>query len=934
MAKRVAVFIAFLLLLATISPAQAQEIVAQEIVAQEIVSASDVDQYLHDYIDQVETKRIPFIVDLEGKNWFEQNTSAKLKQIGHFPIWGVNPRRSNAELAVEQIDDNSIFINNRYAIPKLPQSDVDESLLEANPVEITGADILHDEGYKGAGKSVAILDTGIQASHDYFKDDQGNTRIVAQACFVQSADESEWAKCKEDGDAYPDTDFSENAADISHMSTYYQEHMDHGTHVAGLAAGRENLNAPGGIAPEADIVAVRVFGSQGADDFDILSALAWVADNAATYNIAAVNLSLGSGLYSPGDCYSDLDIYLDYYYRVFFQYLIDLGVAPIVASGNDGSQNRIGSPACVEPAIAIGSSNAYDIDLSSYESISYYTNISTQLELLAPGNNVMSSLPGSTYGLMSGTSMASPVAAGVFTLLQSISEKPVDDWLTILKDTGTPLDGDYVNNIPRINVDWAACSVLNCLVPPTNIDFTTSLVEDTAISWDPSTYGESATNFDISYGSTSFSVESNITSTDLVVTDLREVVKIRSRNGAEVSDWAEIQPFHTSTLTSFKLKTGVARQKVDVQLAGDFCTSNDSPYIAYKYESPTSNLRKIWIDGANGITSYSETQYTPQNGESLNNDNKTKQILITNPVSVIDALSKAYVVSEPKIGNGYSLSGLYAEIDGAEYSPSAPSGLIATGGPSRAVLNWDDDSSGNWKVLVDGEVVDEVASSNAVVSLSPGNHDVSVCAIKVSGANTYTSIKATASVTALPGQYQEIQDVVAPALNVGGKSKLILANATSGLNLVFTSQTLNVCQVNSVTGKVTPIAAGDCLIQITQTGNGSYAAAEAIDLNFNIGAQLPGKVRNLIATSLLGKVQLTWKSPSNAGSSAVTGYKVKWRVKLLGKKFTSWKSANLPSSKKFFTTKKIATGAKIEFRVYAKSSSGLGLVSKISKIVR
>ena len=929
MAKRVAVFGAFLLLLATISPAQAQEIVAQEIVV-----ASEIDPYLQDYIDQVETKRIPFIVDLEGKNWFEQNTSAKLKQVGNFSIWGVNPGRINAELAVEQLDDNSIFINNRYAIPKVPLSDVDESFVEANPVEIAGADVLHDDGYKGAGKSVAILDTGIQADHEYFEDDAGNSRIVAQACFVQSTDESEWAKCKEDGDADPDTDFSENAADISHMSTYYQEHMDHGTHVAGLAAGRENLNAPGGIAPEADIVAVRVFGSQGADDFDILSALAWVADNAATYNIAAVNLSLGSGLYSPGVCYSDLDIYLDYYYRIFFQYLIDSGVAPLVATGNDGSQNRIGSPACVEPAIAIGSSNAYDTDLSSYESISYYTNISTQLELLAPGNNVMSSLPGNTYGLLSGTSMASPVAAGVFTLLQSISEKPVDDWLTILKDTGTPLDGDYLDNIPRINADWAACSFLDCLVPPTNIDFTTSLVEDSAISWDASPYGTSALNFDIAYGSTSFSVESTISSADLVVSDFTEVVKIRSRNGAEVSDWAEVQPFHPSTLTTFKLKTNAASQIIDVQLAGDYCTSDESPYVAYKYESPTSNLRKIWIDGLNGITSYSETQYIPQNGESLNNDNKTKQILITDPVSVIDALTKAYVVSAPKIGTSYSLSSLYAEIDGAEYSPSAPSGLIATGGPNRAVLNWNDDTSSNWKVLVDGEVVDEVDSSSAVVSLTPGDHEVSVCAIKVSGADTYTSIKTTASVTALPGQYQEIQDVVAPALNVGGKSKLIVGNATSGLNLVFTSQTLNICQVNSLTGTVTPIATGNCLIQISQLGNGTYAAAEVIELNFYIGGQLPGKVRNLKATLSLGKVKVSWKAPKNAGASEVTGYKVKWRVKLPSKKFTSWKTVDLSISKKTFTTKKFAIGAKVEISLYAKSAGGLGLISKTSKTVQ
>ena len=48
---------------------------------------------------------------------------------------------------------------------------------------------------------------------------------------------------------------------------------------------------------------------------------------------------------------------------------------------------------------------------------------------------------------------------------------------------------------------------------------------------------------------------------------------------------------------------------------------------------------------------------------------------------------------------------MYAEIDGAEYSPSAPTGLVASGGPSRAILNWDNDESGAWKVLVDGEVV-------------------------------------------------------------------------------------------------------------------------------------------------------------------------------------------------------------------------------------
>ena len=560
MLKRIAGLGAFALSLSAISPA----------VAQTQLQSSDIDTYLYDYIEQVETKRIPFIVDRQGKNWFLQNTSAELRQVGDLPIWGVNPGRTNAAIAVDSLDDNSIFINHTYSIPKLPKSDVSDTFNEANPVEIIGADVLHEDGYKGSGKAVAILDTGIQSSHEYFEDDEGNSRIVAQACFVDSNTDA-WARCKNGSD----TDFSSESADISHMSTYYQEYMDHGTHVAGLAAGNSNVNvnAPGGIAPEADIVAVRVFGSGGAEDFDILSALAWVADNAATYDIAAVNLSLGSGLYLPGDCYSDLQIYPDYFYRIVFQQLIDAGVAPLVASGNDEIQNRISSPACIEPAISVGSTNAYDTSNNSYEGISYFTNISTQLDLLAPGHNVMSSLPGDSYGLMSGTSMATPVTAGAFALLQSVSQKPVNEWLNLLKNTGTPLDGDYVSDIPRLNIDWAACEPLDCLVPPTNIDFTTSLVDESVLSWDQSAYGVTPLNFDIEYGANSFSVAANISQTNVSVTDFAEVIRIRSRSGANVSDWATLQPFRFSNTNSNKIKTNSARQIVDVELAGDYCTS-------------------------------------------------------------------------------------------------------------------------------------------------------------------------------------------------------------------------------------------------------------------------------------------------------------------------------------------------------------------------
>ena len=885
------------------------------------------DQTLQQYIDEVTTKRIPFIVTKPGKKWFATNTSADIDKIGHLPLWSVNPGRDNAEKAVLELGDSEIFINNVYAIPEQPASDVSDTNEEANHVAITGADLLQSDGYKGAGKSVAILDTGIQASHPYFKDDNGVTRIVAQACFVYSVGET--LPCKNGLDA----DFSANAADISHMTLNQQAHMEHGTHVAGLAAGNGNVHAPGGIAPEADIVAVRVFGTGGASDIDILNALDWVITNAATYQIVSVNLSLGSGLYSSGQCYSNDANYLEYWYRILFQDLIDVGVAPLVATGNDGSQSKISSPACIEPAIGIGSSNARDSSLDSLETISYFTNISTQLDLLAPGHYVTSSLPGGAYGLMSGTSMATPVVAGAFALLQGIESKPVDQWLAILKSTGTPLDGDAVENLPRINLSWAACAVLDCLIPPRNLNFSTAQTSDSSVSWSPSTYGKSAQSFEILYNSNSVTVPSTQTSVNIDVKNFSDTVKIRSLNGNDFSPWAEFLPLSLNSTNSYKVRSVTGRQIIDVQLAGDFCTSDDVPFVRFKYESTSSVLRNIWVSNADGFNSYIESTYSPALGEALNSDSKTKQIVITDPVSVLSSNSKAFVVASKFYGPEFSLSSLYSQVINSEYSPGAPSGFTATGGPSRAVLNWNADDSTSWRILVDDEVVEDVNNPTAIISLSPGQHNVAVCAIKQSGLNTYTSQRSEISVIALDGVYQEINYSSLPTLNAGGIKGSIQASATSSLALQFLSSTSNVCEVNINTGLVTPISQGLCEIQITQSGNSEYAAATPVEVSFNIGAELPGVVQKLGAVSKNGRVTFSWKAPVNSSSVAITNYVVKFRIKKPGKSFGSWQTLQLSSTKRTYKTVVLPAGTKVSFKVYAISINGNGLIAQITKSV-
>jgi hypothetical protein len=118
---------------------------------------------------------------------------------------------------------------------------------------------------------------------------------------------------------------------------------------------------------------------------------------AASHTIASVNMSLGGGAYT-GVCDN-----LSPSRALQMSNLKSLGIATIVSSGNEGSLNGLGMPACLSSAISVGSSDNYNLsdDPSSYESeldtVSCFTNIRSDLTLLAPGIWIPSALPGGGY---------------------------------------------------------------------------------------------------------------------------------------------------------------------------------------------------------------------------------------------------------------------------------------------------------------------------------------------------------------------------------------------------------------------------------------------------------------------------------------------------------------------------------------------------------
>ncbi|MDQ1592657.1 MAG: serine protease AprX, partial [Pyrinomonadaceae bacterium] len=276
----------------------------------------------------------------------------------------------------------------------------------------------------GSNVGIAILDSGLDANHVSFRDALGFSRISASRDFT--------------GEGRTDDPYG------------------HGTHVASAAAGN-GLVAQGayqGLAPNADIINLRVLGADGTGTTSgLLAALDWVLNYRTLYNIRVVNLSLGGVA---------VDSYVNDPVCQAVRRLVDAGVVVVAAAGNDGKADdgtkiygRIHSPGNEPSAITVGASNSYGTDargddtVTTYSSrgptrgfwtdaggVRHYDNL-VKPDLVAPGNRVVwaealnnrivTDHPELDAGVsangarrmmyMSGTSMATPVAAGAAALL-------------------------------------------------------------------------------------------------------------------------------------------------------------------------------------------------------------------------------------------------------------------------------------------------------------------------------------------------------------------------------------------------------------------------------------------------------------------------------------------------------------------------------------
>ncbi|MFQ5574282.1 MAG: S8 family serine peptidase, partial [Terriglobia bacterium] len=205
----------------------------------------------------------------------------------------------------------------------------------------------------------------------------------------------------------------------------------HGTHVAGIAAAVSNNGAGvAGVSWNSKILAIKALGWIGGYDFDIAQGIIYAADNGAD----VINLSLGGSEFGQT-------------MKNAVDYAASKGAVLVAATGN--SDSSVMYPAAYENVIGVGATNSSDARTSPAEwGEGAGSNYGPEVDLVAPGDRIASTYPGSAYAYMSGTSMASPHVAGAAAVVLSkdgsLAPADVEQRLTeAATDLGDPGRDDY-----------------------------------------------------------------------------------------------------------------------------------------------------------------------------------------------------------------------------------------------------------------------------------------------------------------------------------------------------------------------------------------------------------------------------------------------------------------------------------------------------------
>jgi serine protease AprX len=361
---------------------------------------------------------------------------------------------------------------------KVEQHAINPDLLETSFNQSIGSEKVWDRNSAtGLGVGVAVIDTGVAGNLADFRVSQTNTksRVVASAVVNPEAD---------------------TAAD-----TY-----GHGTHVAGIIAGNSTNRASSdplrgkyaGVAPDANLISVKVDDNGDATVLDAIYGLQFAVDFKKQYNIRVVNLSLGS---TEAQSYKTdpLDAAVE---SAWFK-----GIVVVAAAGNSGSASDAVSYAPANDPYVIsvgavddlGTKGPADDVLADWSSRGVTQDGIAKPEVVAPGAHIVSNLaPASAFTTLcptcivngqyiraGGTSMSAPMVSGaVANMLEVHPALTPNQVKGILMDTARTVSGvgDEIYLVPAVN-QTSSTTANRGLTPNTLVNSATGDIDYSRSSW-------------------------------------------------------------------------------------------------------------------------------------------------------------------------------------------------------------------------------------------------------------------------------------------------------------------------------------------------------------------------------------------------------------------------------------------------------------------
>ena len=287
-----------------------------------------------------------------------------------------------------------------------------EDVVPAHGVDL----VWQDTGYTGAGVTMAIIDTGIDGNHSGLDDldDDNSTNDTKVIAFYDAIN-------------------NPGATNGSEIFPY--DDNGHGTHCAGITAG---TGAPTfqhvGVAPHANLVGVKVLSGSGSGSFaQVMAGMQWTVEKRHEFNIRAASMSLGG----PGPI--EWTSAEEESVNRMANEMMRSGVALFIAAGNSAGSATIGTPGSAEDVITVGALDK-DTAIAVYSSQgpTEEGRIKPNLAFVGSSVNAPDANTGDGYVALSGTSMATPGAAGVGVLMfQANPDLSPFDIRNIMQETST-----------------------------------------------------------------------------------------------------------------------------------------------------------------------------------------------------------------------------------------------------------------------------------------------------------------------------------------------------------------------------------------------------------------------------------------------------------------------------------------------------------------